>query len=153
MIWDFILQNCFGDITIEHGMKVRTNWGQDHFVCRYGDHPRLQLHVTELPVDPHPVHLREAAASMTLEQGQVKLRWPTVTDLLFVVELSERIPGCAGCHRHLLLGLGPGHHQPWQAQLGLLRTESLSDVSLLMLVDSRQEESQQFSSGWGCISW
>ena len=72
MIWDFILQNCFGDITIEHGMKVRTDWGQDHFVCRYGDHPRLQLHVTELAVDPHPVHLREPTTSVTLEQGQVK---------------------------------------------------------------------------------
>ena len=53
-------------ITVEHSVEVRTDGGEDHFMSRYCHQPGLELHVTKLPVDPHPVHGRETRDSVAL---------------------------------------------------------------------------------------
>ena len=52
--------------TVEHSMEVWTDRGEDHFMSWYCHHPGLELHITKLPVDPHPVHGRETRDSVAL---------------------------------------------------------------------------------------
>ena len=56
-------------------MEVRTDRGENHFMSGYRDQPGLELHVTELLVQPHPVHGGEPRDSVALPiEGMLRER-------------------------------------------------------------------------------
>ena len=52
--------------TIEHCVKVRTDCGQDQLVGLCDHHPGLELDITQLTIDSHPVHCRESIHRVAL---------------------------------------------------------------------------------------
>ena len=109
-------------------MKVRTNGGKDQSMRRNNDHSRFQLDITQLAINSHSIHCWESINRVALQDRECynPLSLLVPAHLVFVVELSQGVPGGAGRapglhHR----GHGGARHQPAQAQLWPLRAADI----------------------------
>ena len=69
ILWYYVIftnENIQKLITVKHSVEVGTDRGENHFMSGYRHHPGLELHITQLVVDPHAVHGREPGDSVAL---------------------------------------------------------------------------------------